>query len=131
MGPKRMAIYKTRQFARFARKAGINDEDLWRAISQAEQGLIDADLGGGVVKLRVARTGEGKSGGSRSIVLFRLRKLAVYVYGFEKKDRGNIRADELDVFRELARVILKYSDGEIAQRVADGVLVEIRPPGEE
>ena len=91
MGPKRMAIYKTRQFARFARKAGINDEDLWRAISQAEQGLIDADLGGGVVKLRVARTGEGKSGGSRSIVLFRLRKLAVYVYGFEKKDRGNIR----------------------------------------
>lgn len=126
-----MTVYKTRQFARFARKARIGDKDLWRAASLAEEGLIDADLGGGVIKLRLARKGEGKSGGARSIVLFRLRKRAVFVYGFEKKDIGNIRTDELAAFRELAGVVLGYSDSEMGQRVADGVLIEVRPPKED
>lgn len=125
-----MAVYKTKPFARFARKARIGDSDLWETARRANAGLIDADLGGGVIKQRIARVGEGRSGGSRSIILFRFKGRAVFVYGFEKKDLGNIKAGELEAFRELAEVILGYSDAEISKRVADGALIELEPPME-
>lgn len=119
------AVYKTKPFSRFARKARIEDEVLFAAAKRANSGLIDADLGGGVIKQRISRSGEGKSGGSRAIVLFRSEKRAVFVYGFEKKHLGNIRADELEAFRELGRAVLGYSDEEMAKRVSDGALVQI------
>lgn len=125
---KRLAVYKSKSFARFARKAGITDATLWQSAGRANAGMIDADLGGGVMKLRIARTGEGKSGGSRVIVLLRHGDRAVFVHGFEKKDLGNIRRDELEAFRELAKVILGYSHAEIARRVQDGALIEIQFP---
>jgi hypothetical protein len=125
-----LAVYKTKPFGRFARKARISDADLWETARLADLGQVDADLGGGVIKQRIARRGQGKSGGSRCIILFRLRARAVFVYGFEKKDLGNIRADELEAFRELAKLILGYSDAEIARRVADGALIEIERPQE-
>jgi len=104
--------------------------ELWETPSQINAGMIDANLGGGVIKQRIARAGQGKSGGSRSIVLFRFKGRAVFVFGFEKKYLGNIKANELEAFRELADVVLGYSDAEIALRVADGALIELRP-GEE
>lgn len=85
-----MRIFKTRPFARFADHEGIEDADLCEAIRGAEQGLIDADLGGGVIKQRIARKGQGKSGGFRSIVVFRMGERAFFVYGFAKSDRDNI-----------------------------------------
>ena len=100
------------------------------AAERVGRGMIDADLGGGVFKQRIPRKGEGKSGGSRVIVLFRFKGRAVFVYGFEKKDLGNLSSDELWAFRELADVILGYSDGEMAQRINAGALIEIEnPPG--
>ena len=66
-----MRVFKTKSFTRFASHEGIVDEKLCEAVRRAEDGLIDADLGGGVVKQRLAREGKGKSGGSRGIVLFR------------------------------------------------------------
>jgi hypothetical protein len=126
-----LAAYLTKSFARFARKARIREADIWEAARLAEAAIIDADLGGGVIKQRIARAGEGKSGGSRAIILFRFKGRAVFVYGFEKKDLGNIKANELEAFRELADVILGYSDAEIAKRVADGALIELDPSKEE
>jgi hypothetical protein len=123
----KLCVYKTKQFSRFARKAAISDADLWKTACLINEGAIDADLGGGVIKQRIARAGQGKSGGSRSILLFRFQQRAVFVYGFEKKDLGNIKANELEGFRELANVVLGYSDAEMAKRVADGALVEILP----
>jgi hypothetical protein len=128
---RQLAVFKTKPFARFARKARIRDSDLWETACLANAGLIDADLGGWVIKQRIARPGEGKSAGSRSIILFRLNRRAVFVYGFEKKDLGNINARELEAFRELAGVILGYSDAEIAKRVMDGALIEVQPPEED
>ncbi len=101
-----LSVYKGKAFMRFARKARIADADLWKAAQLANIGLIDADLGGGVIKQRIARAGEGKSGGSRSILLFKKDNRAVYVYGFEKKDVANIDRRELEAFRELAEVVL-------------------------
>ena len=69
-----MRVFKNKSFARFARKARITDAVLCAAIADASRGLVDADLGGGVVKQRIARRSGGKSGGFRTIILFRLRK---------------------------------------------------------
>ncbi len=125
-----LSVYKGRAFVRFARKARITDSDLWQAAQRANDGLIDADLGGGVIKQRIARAGEGKSGGSRSIILFKENDRAVYVYGFEKKNAANIDRRELEAFRELADVILGYTDAEIEQRVSDGALFRVEGSGE-
>lgn len=65
-----------------------------------------ANLGGGVIKLRLSRVGEGKSGGLRSILLFRAGDRAIYAYGYAKSDRDDIELDELRAFRALARVML-------------------------
>ncbi len=126
----RLSVYKNKPFARFQKKARITDQDLWHAAQAVSQGVIDADLGGGVIKQRIARSGEGKSGGSRSILLFRQGSRAVYVYGFEKKDRANIKANELEAFRELASILLGYTEAELAKRVEDGALFQVPAPGE-
>jgi hypothetical protein len=125
---KTLSVYMGKPFARFARKARISDADLWNAAQLANEGVIDADLGGGVIKQRIARAGEGKSGGSRTIILFRKNDRAIYVHGFEKKDTANIRQDELVAFRKYAEIYLGYSNAEIAQRVEDGALFKVKEP---
>jgi hypothetical protein len=124
---KTLSIYKTRPFARFAKKARITDADLWKSAQLANEGLIDADLGGGVIKQRIARAGEGKSGGSRSIILFSKNDRAVFVYGFEKKDKANIGQSDLIAFRALANDVLHCPDSTIAHRVTSGSLIPVRP----
>ena len=95
----KLRVFKTKWFVRFARKRDITDADLCVAITRATQGLIDADLGGGVMKQRIARPNEGRSGGFRSIVLFRSGDRAFFVYGFSKSAQDNIRTDELKGFK--------------------------------
>jgi hypothetical protein len=124
-----MRVFKTKAFARFSNQEGITDEALCDAIRQAEKALIDADLGGGVIKQRLARKGQGKSGGYRSIVLFRRGERAFFAYGFAKKDQANIRADELKAFRKLAGVMLGLDDESLAAALKNGTIVEIRCHG--
>ena len=124
-----MRVFKTKPFARFADHEGIEDTDLCDAVRRAEQGLIDADLGGGVIKQRLARKGQGKSGGFRSIVLFRSGERAFFVYGFAKSDRGNIRRDELKAFRKLADEMLAYDDKALKAAMKNGAITEIRCHG--
>ena len=120
-----MRAYKTKWFARFARKHRIDDKALCEAVERAEKGMIDADLGGGVIKQRLAREKSGRSGGFRSIILFQAGKLAFFVYGFPKKSRANIRKDEVSVFRELAREMLRYDEAALAKALAGGALQEV------
>jgi len=120
-----MQIFGNKSFTRFARKSGITDVSLCKSIRDAERGLIDADLGGAVIKLRIARSGEGKSGGFRTLILFRAGERAIFVHCFAKKDIGNISDDELAAFRILAAEMLNYSDAAIAAAVAYGVLIEV------
>ena len=121
-----MRIFKTRPFARFARREGIDDGTLAEAVESAEKGLIDADLGGGVIKLRIARQGQGKSGGYRVIVLFRKADLAFFVYGFAKNARQNISKEELRAFRALADEMLKMDDADLRAAMRNGTIVEVR-----
>ena len=118
-------VFKTKWFQRFARKEKIADAALLEAVSRAEKGQIDVDLGGGVIKQRVARPGQGKSGGYRTIVLFRRGERAFFVYGFPKSARDNIDESDERGFKELARVLLSASDEALAGLLAKGKYVEV------
>jgi hypothetical protein len=120
-----MQVFKTRWFGRFAKREGIADKSLREAIERAERGLIDADLGGGLIKQRVARRGQGRSGGYRVIVAYRIRNRAVFLYGFAKNERENIRSDELIFLRDLAKNWLAAEDTTIRGEIEAGNLQEV------
>ncbi|MBZ5645359.1 MAG: type II toxin-antitoxin system RelE/ParE family toxin [Acidobacteriia bacterium] len=120
-----MRVWKTKAFARFARKADLNDEHLCKAIAEVEQGLVDADLGGGVIKQRIARRGQGKSGGFRVVILYRRGARAFFVHGFAKSERANISQPELAALKELASEMLAYDEAQITRAVASGPLIEV------
>jgi len=124
-----MRAFKTKPFARFAAKEGIADAVLRDAIQRAEAGLVDADLGGGVIKQRLARPGQGKSGGFRSIVLFRRQAMAFFVYGFAKNDRDNVDRQELKAFRRLATEMLALNEKERQMAIKNGTIMEIEEDG--
>ena len=118
-------IYKLRGFARFQRKERISDALLRKAIDGVEAVLIHADLGGGLVKQRLARPGQGKSGGYRTVIAIKRGDRAVFLYGFAKNERSNIDADELEEFRQLARAFLGLTVQQIAALIADNELMEV------
>lgn len=120
-----MRIFKNAWFERFARKQKIADSALVEAVQRAERGLIDADLGGGVIKQRVARPGQGKSGGYRTIILYRLEQRAFFVFGFAKSDQANIGDDEEAMFKQLAVEVLALSDEQLAELTAKGRFSEV------
>jgi hypothetical protein len=98
---------------------------LREAIQRAERGLIDADLGGGLIKQRVARAGQGKSGGYRMMIAYRTGDRAVFLLGFAKNERDNVSEDEMAAMRKLAMVWLHAPAGGIAMAIEDGVLQEV------
>jgi len=118
-------IFKTKPFARFAYREGIDDPALCEAIERAEKGLIDAELGGGVIKQRIARKGQGRSGGFRSIVLFRNGERSFFVYGFAKSSRDNIRKNELKAFRILAGELLELNDAALKSAMTNETIMEV------
>jgi len=126
-----MGIFKTKGFARFARRENIQDAELCEAVARADRRLIDADLGGGVIKQRVARRGEGRSGGFRTVVLYRQRQRAVFVDGFAKSERDSINDDELQLFRELASEFLGFSAAQVERLVEFGSWIEVDCDGQE
>jgi hypothetical protein len=121
-----LRVFINAWFGRFARKEKISPPVLWDAVIRAEKGLVDADLGGGVIKQRIARTGESKSKGYRSIVLYRQGDKAFFVYGFSKSDLGNIRDDEQEQFKKAAKLILALSDELIRQLIKNGQFEEVK-----
>jgi len=121
-----MRIFKSKWFAKFARKECIADTKLCEAIRNAEKGIVDADYGGGVIKQRIARPNEGKSGGYRSIILFRKGSLSFFVYGFAKSDLGNIDVSDERDFKELAKTILSVSEIELKALVDSGNYTEVK-----
>lgn len=121
-----MRVFKIRWFARFARSELIDDESLSEAIRRAARGLIDADLGGGLIKQRVARRGGGRSGGYRMIVAYRVKERAVFLYGFAKNERENIEPDELEDLRLVARGWLEATWERIETALKDGAIQEVQ-----
>jgi hypothetical protein len=126
-----MTVFATKEFARFARKSRLSTDRLLQAAAEVMYGRFDADLGGGVFKQRVAREGGGKSGGFRTIVVFRTGSHSFFVHGFAKNDKANVSAKELKALKQLAHVLLGFSDEELRTAQGAGELVEVVRDDEE
>jgi hypothetical protein len=117
--------FRTKAFTRFAVKAGITDEMLCRSIRDATRGSIAADLGGEVIKQRIARPGQGKSRGFRTLIVFRAGARAIFVHGFAKSEKDNVSSEELHALKRLAAELLGYDDKTVARVLAAGALFEV------
>ena len=113
------------------RKERLADSALREAVQRAESGLIDADLGGGVIKQRVARKGQGKSGGFRTIILYHAAGRAFFVYGFSKSERDNIDDDEEVQFKKAAAHVSGLTDKQLAELIGKNQFSEVHENGEE
>lgn len=120
-----MRVFKTKTLARFTRQNRIPDASLMAAVERATRGLIDADLGGRIIKQRVARPGEGKRGGFRLLIGFGSER-SVFLFGFAKNERENIDDTELTTLREIAASFLTAGDAKIEQALKDGTLIEVQ-----
>lgn len=118
-------VFKTRHFSRWMRKTELTESALCSAVAEMAQGLIDADLGGGVVKKRVGLAGRGKRGGARTLVATNKGNRWFFVFGFEKNDRANIGADELEALQDLAHDLLARTGPQLDLAVNKQTLEEI------
>ena len=118
-------VFKYARFSRFASKEDITDHELLEVVDQLEADQADANLGGDVYKVRIARQGEGKSGGHRVIVYFRNEFRTFFSYGFSKNDRGNISRKELKRFKEDAKMQFSFTEEQIEARLRNGIYIEI------
>jgi len=107
------------------RKTELTDAALCAAVSEMERGLIDADLGGGVLKKRVPLPGRGKSGSARTLVATNKGNRWFFLFGFEKNERASVSAKELDALQAIATDLLKLSSAELDTHVACEALQEI------
>lgn len=121
-----MRVFKAKEFARFARREDLDDARLCEAVDRATRGLIDADLGGGLIKQRVARPGQGRRGGYRTLMAFSSKTRTVFVYGFPKSERDNIGPDELKFWRDVAHGFLTMTDTQLAALMERQELTEVR-----
>lgn len=119
-------IYKTKVFDRWAKEQGLTDQSLCQAISEINAGLIDADLGGGLYKKRVARTGKGKSGGFRTLVATNRGDRWIFVFGFAKNERDNINKKEKDALKKLANYYLSLSLEALLKAQQSIELIEVK-----
>ena len=116
---------KTRHFHRWARKVELSDKALSDAVTEMVNGLIDADLGGGIVKKRIALPGHGKRGSTRTLLATNRDDRWIFVFGFEKNNRSNISDRELEALKMLAGDLLSLTAAQIAEAVDSGQLLEV------
>jgi len=117
---------KTKWVDRWAKKSDILDANLLKAVDNLENNLSAANLGGGLYKVRVATKNRGKSGGFRTLIVYKYNKIAVVVYGFAKNEKDNLTKEELSAFKALAKDILKQTNQQIKTAIKNGVFIPIK-----
>ena len=118
-------VFLTRTFTRWMRKTGLSNDAICLAVSEMAQGLIDADLGGNVVKKRIRLSGQGKRGGARTIVATKMADRWFFLYGFSKNERANIDKNELKVLQEVAKELLDLDDQQLTIALSAGEIMEV------
>ncbi|MHB8909236.1 MAG: type II toxin-antitoxin system RelE/ParE family toxin [Syntrophales bacterium] len=118
-------IYKTKHFARWARKIGLNDSLLEKAVLEIRRGLLEADLGGGIVKKRIALPGKGKRGSARTLLATNRDDRWFFIFGFEKNERENISESDLAILKKLAKDLLGLTAVQTDVAIGEGSLVEV------
>lgn len=118
-------VFKTRFFVRQMQKIGLSDELLLNAVAEMERGLIDADLGGGVVKKRIALPNRGKSGSTRTLIATNKNDRWFFMLGFEKNQRDNISPSELRKLKDVAFDLLQMSNAQLNDFLSHQQIEEI------
>ncbi len=119
-------VLKRKDFARWQAAEKLPDAALCQAVREISQGLVDADLGGGLLKKRIARPGGGKSGGYRSLLAAKLGARYVFLLGFAKSDRANISAAEKKALQMAGQIFLDLAPVALQLALQAGVLQEVR-----
>jgi hypothetical protein len=125
-----LRIFKTRWFARYARRARLADRGLIEAVERAGRGEIVADHGAGIIEQRVARPGSGLAGDFRLLMAYRPGHRALFLYGFEKRERVPITPDEWLSLHEIGAAWLAADAARIDGALKDGEVQEVRDDGE-
>lgn len=120
-----MRVFKVKWFTRYAKQEGIDDKTLSEAIERVEMGLVDADLGGNLIKIRIPRKGQGRSGGYRTLIAYKKNKMAVFLYGFSKNESDNISKAQEKSLKELVTRLIKSSAQEINKSINNGTFEEV------
>lgn len=120
-----MRVFEIREFSKWAAREGVADNVLWQVVAEMERGLVDVNLGGQVFKKRVALRNRGKSSGIRTLIACRMSSTAVFIYGFSKNVKDNIKADELQALKASAGVLLGYDNEELIRTLKAGELIEV------
>lgn len=121
-----MRIFKTKAFHKFAVKNAILDNDLIEAITRADKGLIDAKLGANIIKQRLAKQGQGRSGGFRSFIFYRLQQNHYFVAAISKNEQENISTQELIALKKLAEQYAQLTPQQIEDSVRNGYFIEVK-----
>lgn len=120
----------TKVFRRWARKEKLEEEELLEAVAEIEEGLVDAVLSGVLLKKRIARRGQGKSGGFRTILAYQQGEKTFFLYGFAKSEKENITKKDLKLLEGIGEELLEYSDDELGHALDSGALAELVEEGE-
>ena len=114
-----MRVFKTKWFSRFARNESLSNKKLAEAVREIEAGLHDGDLGGGIIKKRIARAGEGKRGGYRTLIVYQKHTRAVFVYGYAKNVQADLSPVELREYQKAAQIYLRLSEADIGKALRE------------
>ena len=120
-----MKVYKHSEFAKWAQKENLSDGVLLNALDEIKQGLVDANLGGGLYKKRVAVNNKGKSGGVRILLAYQIKSVAFFIYGFAKNDRDNISASELKQLKMYAQLLLSFDIKQLSIMAEQKEIIEV------
>lgn len=122
---------KNRQFARWAKGEQLTDQALCIAIRELERGLVDAKLGGPLLKKRISKGHRGKSGGLRTIIAYRQEHRLVFLFGFAKREKANIDQTEKQALLKLGNVYMAMSENDLSEAIRTGKLLEVACDDEE
>ncbi len=124
-----MNAYKNKEFHKWAKKEGLDDAQLLKALDEIERGLVEADLGGNIFKKRVS-LGQGKSGGARTLLAYRKGDRAFFIYGFAKNARANIKENELRSLKVYAKLLFGYGEKELKKATEEKALIQVEASDE-
>ncbi len=123
---EKVRIFKTASFARWARKEKLSDELLRQTIIDLQSGLVDAHLGSGLIKKRVAKRGTGKRSGYRVLLAFHIKDRAIFIFGFSKNERENLDLQEKEIYRKLAKNYLSMPLSALEEMCKKNLLLEVK-----
>ena len=115
-----MLKLKTKWFNKWAKKNALPDHALLETLEAVTNNLNAVNLGNGLYKVRTPTAGQGKSGGFRTLLVYKNMDRAIFVYGFAKSDQGSLGAKDLEYLKKLAKDLLQLREIELVRQIKLG-----------